>query len=159
MHPFSGFDHLAAMLAVGLWASQLGGRSRLLVSLAFVAAMILGGILGFAGVVIPGVEQGIAASVFVLGLLVAIAARLPTAAAMALAGGFAVFHGLAHGSEMPMGANSLTYALGFAVSTVGLQVIGLGLGAVAMQACRPQWIRLSGAAVALVSVLSAAVQL
>jgi urease accessory protein len=153
VHPFSGLDHFAAMLAVGLWASQLGGRSRILVPLTFVAAMIVGGILGVSGMVIAGVEQGIAASVIVLGLLVTVARRLPPTAAMALVAGFALFHGTAHGSEMPIGANSAAYCLGFVFSTLVLQTMGLGLGAIAVQANRPQWIRLGGAAVVLVPVL------
>ena len=95
VHPLSGLDHLLAMIAVGLWAAQLGGRARWLVPAAFVGVMALGAALGHAGMNFSGMEQAIAASVLVLGLLVARSVRLPVAAGMALVGVFALFHGLA----------------------------------------------------------------
>jgi urease accessory protein len=127
-HPLSGLDHLLAMVAVGLWAAQLGGRARWLVPAAFVGVMALGGALGSTGLTVPGVEQGIAASVLVLGLLVAAAARPPVAAGMALAGGFAVFHGVAHGAEMPASAGGLGYGAGFVLATALLHAAGVNLG-------------------------------
>lgn len=131
-HPLSGLDHLLAMVAVGLWAAQLGGRARWLVPAAFVGVMALGGALGQSGVVVvPGVEQGIAASVLVLGLLIAAAVRLPVAAGMALVGGFAVFHGFGHGAEMPATAGGLGYGAGFVAATAALHAAGLGLGLLA----------------------------
>ena len=116
-HPLSGWDHLLAMIAVGLWAAQLGGRARWLVPSAFVGVMALGAALGHAGLMFPGVEQGIAASVLVLGLLIATAVRLPVAAGMALVGLFAGFHGIAHGAEMPATAGGLSYGAGFILAT------------------------------------------
>jgi urease accessory protein len=127
-HPLSGWDHLLAMIAVGLWAAQLGGRARWLVPAAFVSVMTLGAILGHGGMAIAGTEQAIAASVLFLGLLVATAARLPIAAGMAITGVFALFHGLAHGAEMPATAAGLSYGLGFVLATTLLHAAGLGLG-------------------------------
>jgi len=127
-HPLSGWDHLLAMIAVGLWAAQLGGRARWLVPSAFVGVMALGAAVGHAGLMLPGVEQGIAASVLVLGLLIATAVRLPVAAGMTLVGIFAVFHGIAHGAEMPATAGGLSYGAGFVVATALLHAVGVGLG-------------------------------
>ena len=131
LHPVTGFDHLLAMMAVGLWAAQLGGRARWLVPSAFVATMIGGAALGRTGMVMPGIEQGIAASVLVLGLLVSNAVRLPVAAGMALVSVFAFFHGFAHGAEMPTTAGGFAYGAGFIVATAGLHAAGVGLGLLA----------------------------
>ncbi len=128
IHPLSGWDHLLAMIAVGLWAAQLGGRSRWLVPTAFVSVMTLGALLGHAGFTLAGVEQGIAASILILGLLIAAAVKLPALASMAIVGAFALFHGVAHGAEMPASASGLSYGFGFLASTILLHVIGLGLG-------------------------------
>lgn len=130
LHPLTGFDHLIAMLAVGLWAAQLGGRARWLVPAVFVALMTLGAALARSGVVLPGVEHMIAASVLVLGLLIATAARLPVAAGMTLVGLFAAFHGFAHGAEMPAGSQALSYGLGFIFATALIHAAGVGLGVV-----------------------------
>ena len=130
-HPLSGVDHLLAMIAVGLWAAQLGGRARWLVPLAFVGVMTLGAVLGHAGLAFSGIEQGIAASVLVLGLLIATSVRLTVAAGMALAGVFALFHGLAHGAEMPATAGGLSYGMGFIAATCLLHLAGIGLGTLA----------------------------
>jgi urease accessory protein len=127
-HPLSGWDHLLAMIAVGLWAAQLGGRARWLVPAAFVGVMTLGAIAGQAGLMIPGLEQGIAASVLVFGLLIAAAVRLPVAAGMALVGVFAIFHGLAHGAELPATAGGLSYGAGFIAATALLHAAGVGVG-------------------------------
>ena len=127
-HPLSGWDHLLAMIAVGLWAAQLGGRARWLVPAAFVSVMTLGATLGRTGIIFPGVEQGIAASVLVLGLLIATAVRLPVTAGMALVGVFAIFHGFAHGAEMPATAGGLLYGAGFIAATALLHAAGVGLG-------------------------------
>ncbi len=117
MHPLSGIDHMLAMVAVGLFAARLGGSALWLVPSAFVAMMAVGGFLGISGVELPFVEIGIAASVIVLGAAVALDFNLPTAAAMALVGFFALFHGHAHGAEMPETANGLTYGIGFMLAT------------------------------------------
>jgi urease accessory protein len=127
-HPLSGWDHLLAMIAVGLWAAQLGGRSRWLVPAAFVSVMALGAVLGHAGLALAGVEQGIAASILILGLLIAAAVRLPATASMAIVGLFALFHGVAHGAEMPATAGGFSYGAGFVVATALLHLVGLGLG-------------------------------
>ena len=128
IHPLSGWDHLLAMIAVGLWAAQLGGRSRWLVPAAFVGIMTLGAFLGHAGFAIAGVEQGIAASILVLGLLIAFAVKLPAIASMVIVGAFALFHGVAHGAEMPASASGLNYGIGFVASTIFLHAMGLSLG-------------------------------
>jgi urease accessory protein len=127
-HPFSGLDHILAMVAVGLFAANLGGRALWLVPLSFVAMMAVGGALGVAGVDMPFVEIGIAASVIVLGLAVAMQWNLPVAGAMALVGFFSLFHGHAHGAEMPTDASGLAYGVGFVLATAILHLIGIGLG-------------------------------
>lgn len=127
-HPMGGLDHLLAMVAIGLWAASIGGRALWAIPVAFVMTMILGGGLAVAGMSVPFVEQGILLSVVVLGALVLFAKRLPILVCVAIAGAFALFHGAAHGMEMPLTANGLQYALGFAVATAGLHVVGLGLG-------------------------------
>jgi urease accessory protein len=138
-HPIGGLDHLLAMVSVGLWAAQLGGRARWAVPGAFLAALAAGAALGAGGMTFGWVEQGIAASVLVLGLLVVSAARLPLAAGMVIAAGFAVFHGLAHGAEMPASASGAAYGAGFLAATALLHAAGLGLGLLAERA--PKWVR------------------
>lgn len=132
-HPFSGIDHLLAMVGVGLWASLLATRkpaAALLVPIAFLVMMAVGAAAGFAGIKLPLVEAAILASVFVIGGLVMGAVRLPSALAMAVVGLFAVFHGYAHALEAPStGAGG--YILGFLTATALLQGIGLGVGRVA----------------------------
>lgn len=130
-HPLTGLDHLLAMVAVGLWASQKGGRAFWLWPASFVAAMGTGGALGMAGIAFPGIEPAIAASLLVLGLMIATLTRLPLAAGAALIAAFGLFHGNAHGLEAPASAASALYALGFVVSTATLHVLGLGLGLMA----------------------------
>lgn len=151
-HPLLGSDHLLAMLAVGLWAAQLGGRARWLVPTAFVSVMTLGAALGMTGEHLPLVEQGIMTSVLVLGVLIAAAARLPLAASVALVGVCALFHGFAHGAEMPASASGLRYAAGFALATAALHAAGLGLAWVAGKTARLEWVRLAGAAIAVTAV-------
>ena len=130
-HPFLGLDHLLAMLAVGLWAAHLGGAARIAVPAAFVGVMALGGIIGGAGVALPLVEPAIAISVIALGALLMAGVRMPVAAGMMLVGAFAVFHGHAHGSELPAAASPVVYGLGFMLATALLHGLGLaaGLGA------------------------------
>ncbi len=143
-HPFTGLDHLLAMLAVGLWAAQLGGRAAWQVPLTFVAIMALGGLLGMAALPLPFVEAGIVASLLTLGVLVATGARLPLALSAIIAGVFALFHGHAHGAEMAPGASALAYAFGFLSATVLLHLSGYVFGV----AMRAQLLRLAGAVVA-----------
>lgn len=127
-HPFSGLDHLVAMLAVGIWAALLGGRARWVLPVAFPLTMVLGGLLGIAGVALPGTEIGIAVSAIVLGVLIALSARPPLGFAAALVAVFAMFHGYAHGGEIPAFASVLAYSVGFVLATVTLHAIGLAVG-------------------------------
>lgn len=126
LHPVGGWDHLLAMVAVGLWAAQRGGSALWALPAAFVTAMIGGGLLGMAGAGLPQVELGIVLSVVVLGGLVALQSRLPVLASAGAVALFAVFHGYAHGAEMPEAADALMYGLGFALSTALLHGAGIG---------------------------------
>lgn len=128
LHPLLGLDHLLAMLVVGIWAAQLGGRARALVPASFVALMALGGLAAMNGYAPPRIEAGIAASLLVLGLLVTLRGRLPVAAAMALTAAFALFHGAAHGLELPRLAAPGAYAFGFGLATAALHGAGLLIG-------------------------------
>lgn len=126
-HPLSGLDHILAMLAVGLWAAMIGGRALWALPAAFVGAMAAGFALSLAGMPLPGVEPMILASVMVLGLLVALAVRMPVGPSLALVGIFGLFHGHAHGGELGV-ATAATFGLGFALATAALHGTGLGLG-------------------------------
>lgn len=125
-HPLGGFDHLLAMLAVGLYAACQPGTTRWMLPAGFVLAMLAGAGLGALGVALPAVEAGIAASVLVLGLLIALAARLPLAASLPLVAAFALFHGHAHHAEMG-GASLVTYSTGFALATALLHGAGYAI--------------------------------
>jgi urease accessory protein len=127
-HPLSGLDHILAMVLVGLYAAQLGGRAIWLVPASFVCLMAFGGALGVAGVPVPFTELGIGLSVVVFGGVVAFGLRLAPALAMALVGFFAIFHGHAHGTEMPETAAGLAYGLGFVAATVLLHTTGVAAG-------------------------------
>lgn len=127
-HPLSGLDHILAMVMVGVFAWQLGGRAIWAVPATFVGVMAIGGALGVAGIGIPFVETGIALSIIVLGAVVALNVKAPVAAAMAVVGLFAIFHGHAHGAEMPENAGGVAYAAGFMIATAVLHAAGLGLG-------------------------------
>ena len=128
VHPIGGLDHVLAMVAVGVFAARLGGRALWLVPGAFVLAMVTGGALAMAGVALPFIEIGIGLSIVVLGAAIAFRLDLPLAVAMALVGLFAVFHGQAHGAEMPETASGLAYGAGFMLATVLLHAAGIGLG-------------------------------
>ena len=143
-HPFLGADHVLAMLAVGFWAAQTGGRAQWAVPAAFIVMMGGGGLLGILGFPLPAVEAGVAASVLALGLLVALAVRLPLAAGMALAGGFALFHGHSHGTELPAMASPFAYAGGFLLATA----LMLASGVVAGRALGAKFLRVAGVCVA-----------
>ncbi len=145
-HPVFGFDHVAAMVAVGLWAAQRGGRAVWVVPLSFVTAMSAGGAIGAAGIPIPFVEPGIGASVLVLSLLIAAAVKLPLLTSGVLVGLFAVFHGHAHGAEMPETVSGMAYATGFVLATGFLHGCGIGLGQLAQKWARPHLVRLAGGA-------------
>ncbi|MCP5158632.1 MAG: HupE/UreJ family protein [Gammaproteobacteria bacterium] len=147
-HPLSGLDHILAMVAVGLWAVQRGGHALWLMPLTFILTMVAGGLLGFLGMTLPYVELGIAGSVLILGLLVALASRLSLAASMALVGLFAMFHGYAHGAEMAVGASALWYSLGFMLATAALHAGGIGIALAARQGLPARLLRIGGAAIA-----------
>jgi urease accessory protein len=147
-HPSGGLDHILAMIAVGLWAGQRGGRARWMIPVAFVAIMILGGVMGAMGVALPYVEQGIALSVLVLGALVAAAVTWPLPASMLLVGVFALFHGHAHGAEMPVSVSGIEYGAGFVLATAILHASGVGAAIVSRNLHRSVLLRLSGTAIA-----------
>jgi len=148
-HPVLGFDHLLAMLSVGMLSTQLGGRAIWTVPLAFVAFMLVGGILGLYGIPVPFVEIGIALSVLLLGLAIAFDRQFSLLFAMAFVGVFAIFHGHAHGAEMPALASPVLYALGFLFGTAVIHLGGvmIGLGMQRLTGKR-NLMRVTGAAIA-----------
>ncbi len=146
LHPFVGADHVLAMVSVGLWAATLGGRAIWAVPAAFVSMMALGAALAMGGVALPGIEGMIGLSIIALGLMLAFSVRVPVLAAAALVGLFAVFHGAAHGAEMPAGASGLGYATGFLTATAVLHAAGIGLG---LALARLSLVRVLGAGTAL----------
>jgi len=150
-HPLHGLDHILAMVAVGLWAGQMGGRARWLVPASFVGVMALGGALAMAGLHVPYTEEGILLSVLVLGILIAVAARFPLPASMAIVGIFAFFHGHSHGMEMPANAVGYTYGAGFALATVLLHATGMGMAYAAHNVKLPV-VRWAGAAIAVTGI-------
>ncbi|MEO3429250.1 HupE/UreJ family protein [Pelagibius sp. CAU 1746] len=152
LHPVGGLDHILAMVGVGLLGFVIGGRAFWLVPAAFVVMMALGGVLGLAGAGLPFVEAGIALSVIVIGAALAFGSGVPLALAMALAGGFAVFHGHAHGAEMPLAASGLAYGFGFLAATALLHAAGAGAGYALGKlagAAAPRATRLGGAMLSL----------
>jgi urease accessory protein len=148
LHPFTGLDHLAAMLAVGFW-SALSTRRVWLAPLAFANMLLVGAFLGLSGMgmALPALEPLVAATVLALGLLLATRAQFPGAVAAALAGGFAVFHGMAHGAEF-VGASPVAALVGMVAGTAVLHGLGLAAG-LALRAHSVWWPRLAGAALAL----------
>ena len=153
LHPFTGADHILAMLAIGLWAAQLGGRLRWAVPLSFVLLMLVGAnLIAQNGALTAGlgaVEQGIAASVLICGLLLAFAVRFAAPACVAIAGGFALLHGYAHAAEGPGQADLTAYFAGFALSTAALHAAGFGVAVWLARSNRQHALRWTGAAVAL----------
>ena len=128
LHPITGLDHVVAMVAVGLWGGILGGKAIWQLPVIFPVLMAFAGALGALGVPLPGIETGIAVSGIVLGLMVMLMVRPPLPVAAAIVGLFAMFHGHAHGTELPVAANPLTYALGFVIATGTLHLIGIAFG-------------------------------
>jgi urease accessory protein len=147
-HPFIGLDHLLAMVAVGAWAVQLGGRQLLIVPAAFVAAMAAGALAGTYGVALPQVEGMVALSVLALGVLVALAVRARWHWAVPVVAVFALFHGHAHGAEMPDFSAPWQYFAGFTIATALLHAFGVAAG-VALKT-HPAVLRAGGAAIGLV---------
>jgi len=151
-HPWTGLDHLLAMVAVGLWAGLNGGRALWIWPTAFVGVMVAGGLIGSAGASMPMVEPGILASVIVLGVLVLAAARLPVAIGGALVAAFALLHGHAHGAELPAAAAAASYAAGFALATAMLHTIGVGVAHLARSERGRMAVRGAGALVAVAGI-------
>jgi urease accessory protein len=152
-HPVSGLDHVLAMIAVGLWGAQLGAPAVWLLPVTFPMVMAFGGFLGLVVISIPGVEVGIASSAILLGLMVAGEARPPLVVAAALVGFFAVFHGHAHGTELPAGQNGLMYSIGFVVATGCLHGVGIAIGAVHRWPVGRVAMRVAGVAVSLAGIV------
>lgn len=127
-HPLSGLDHLLAMFCVGLWGAQMGGRAVWSLPIAFPLIMVVGGMMGIAGVPLPAVESGIALSIIVLGAAIALVWRPPEWLAVLVIGVFAIFHGYAHGAELPTAADPADYAIGFVVATGLIHLAGIAVG-------------------------------
>jgi len=147
-HPVLGPDHVAAMVAVGLWGAFLGAPAIYVLPIVFPLVMALGGVAGMAGLPLPGTEAAIAVSAVVLGAMVALAARPPIWLAAAVVGAFAVFHGYAHGAELPAGGDALAYSLGFVAATGLLHLAGIGLGLAVRWPVGRLGVRGAGAAIA-----------
>jgi urease accessory protein len=153
LHPLTGIDHMFAMLAVGAWSAQLGGRALYLVPAAFVCAMAVGGTLGFERLAVPGTEAGIALSILLLGIAICWERKLALPLAAIAVALFGVSHGYAHGYEMPLTQNRWSYAIGFLVTTAGLHVAGVAGGLLLLE--RPKGgylLRCAGGATALAGV-------
>jgi urease accessory protein len=148
LHPISGLDHVVAMIAVGLWGAQLGAPAIWLLPVAFPIVMAFGGMLGLMGVPLPGTEIGIAASAIMLGALVMLEIRPPLAAAAVVVSFFAVFHGHAHGSELPAGQSALLFSIGFVIATGCLHAVGISIGLIHKWPWGQRALRVAGGGVA-----------
>jgi urease accessory protein len=147
-HPILGFDHVVAMIAVGLWGAFLGQPAIWLLPVVFPVVMAFGGLAGVLGVPIPGVEAGIALSAVALGAMVALALRPPLWVAAILVGAFAIFHGHAHGTELPEAASPLAYGVGFVIATGLLHLSGIALGLLSRWPAGLGAVRVGGALIA-----------
>ena len=152
-HPVSGSDHVLAMVAVGLWGAQLGAPAIWLLPVTFPLVMALGGFLALVGIPMPGVEVGIAASAVLLGAALMTERRVPLYAATALVGLFAIFHGHAHGTELPPGQSGLLYSLGFVMATGCLHAIGIAIGAIHRWPAGKIALRLAGGGIGLAGLI------
>lgn len=152
VHPILGFDHLLAMLLVGIWGAQLGGRDVWRLPVVFPLVMAVGGFAGAAGLPLPGVEALIALSVVALGLAVALAAKPPVWVTMLLVGGFAMCHGYAHGAELPAAADGMAYGIGFVLATGLIHLAGIGFGMMAIPRYHGRIARATGGAMSLAGV-------
>ena len=148
-HPISGLDHVLAMVAVGLWGAQLGAPAIWVLPVAFPLVMAMGGMLGLMGVPVPGIEYGIAASAILLGAAVTLEVRASLVVTALLVGVFAIFHGHAHGTELPPGQSALLYSMGFVIATGCLHAVGIGIGAVHRWTWGQKLLRAAGAIVCL----------
>ncbi len=151
-HPISGFDHVLAMIAVGLWGAQLGPPAVWLLPVTFPMIMAVGGFFGLLGIPLPGVEVGIALSAVLLGLMVASEAKPPLVVAGSIVAFFAVFHGHAHGTELPPGQSALLYSIGFVIATGCLHGLGIAIGMVHKWPAGRVALRFSGAVVTLAGI-------
>ena len=151
-HPISGLDHVVAMIAVGLWGAQLGAPAVWLLPVTFPMVMAVGGMVGLMGVALPGIEVGIAISAIALGFAVCREARPRLWIAALVVGVFAIFHGNAHGTELPPGANGLLYSIGFVIATGLLHATGIGIGVAHRWPVGRVALRAAGAAVALAGI-------
>src|SRR5882762_6952163 len=151
-HPLFGLDHVVAMVAVGLWGAFLGAPAIWLLPIVFPLVMAFGGVIGILGIPLPGVETAIALSAVVLGTMVALAARPPLWVAAVLVGGFAIFHGHAHGAELPAGADVVAYSAGFVVATGLLHLTGIAVGLLARWRAGRIAVRTAGGVIALAGV-------
>jgi len=152
-HPLLGPDHIVAMIAVGLWGAFLGAPAIWLLPIVFPLVMAFGGALGILGLGLPGVEIGIAVSAIALGLMVALAARPPIWIAAVLVGAFAIFHGHAHGAELPPGSDAVAYSVGFVMATGLLHLTGISFGLLARWPAGRIAVRAMGVAIALAGAL------
>jgi len=151
-HPISGLDHVLAMIAVGLWGAQLGAPAIWALPVTFPMVMAVGGFLGLVGVPLPGVEIGVASSAILLGAMVLGEVRPPLPVAAALVAFFAIFHGYAHGAELPPGQSGLTYSIGFVMATGCLHGVGIAIGLIHRWPAGRVALRAAGAVVALAGV-------
>lgn len=151
-HPLFGWDHVLAMVAVGLWGAFLGAPSIWLLPVVFPMIMAFGGVLGIIGVPIPAVETGIALSSVVLGALIALAQRTPLWIAIVIVGSFAIFHGHAHGTELPNAASPIAYSTGFVIATGLLHLFGILFGALVGWPAGALAVRSAGAAIAVAGI-------
>ena len=151
-HPLFGPDHVVAMVAVGLWGAFLGAPAIWLLPIVFPLVMAFGGVIGILGIPLPGVETAIALSAVVLGTMVALAARPPLWVAAVLVSAFAIFHGHAHGVELPPGADIVAYSVGFVVATGLLHLTGIAVGLLARWPAGRIAVRTAGGAIALAGV-------
>jgi urease accessory protein len=148
LHPIGGWDHVVAMVAVGLWGAFLGRPAVWLLPIVFPLVMAFGGALGVLGVPLPGVEIGIAASAIVLGAMVALAVKPPLWVAAVIVGAFAIFHGHAHGTELPDAASPVAYSLGFVIATGLLHAAGIGIALITRWPQGATLVRACGAVIA-----------
>jgi urease accessory protein len=148
LHPLSGADHLLAMFSVGLWGAQMGGRSVWSLPITFPLIMVIGGVLGIAGVPIPGVEIGIALSILVLGAAIAFSWKPQEWVALAIISVFAICHGYAHGAELPIASDPADYAIGFVVATGMIHILGILVGLYAGRLYNGKLARILGAMIA-----------
>src|SRR5882724_2509843 len=149
-HPLFGLDHVVAMIAVGLWGAFLGPPAIWLLPITFPMVMAVGGAIAILGVPVPGVEIGIALSAIVLGGMIALAARPPLVIAALIVGAFAIFHGHAHGAELPPGSDAVAFSVGFVMATGLLHLAGIAFGSLTRWPAGRIGVRVAGVAIALV---------